>query len=71
MAIFLGGRGKRQREGIGTLLLKETEARLAALGCRKVNLQIRGGNDAVAAFYLRHGYGLEERISLGKRIGAV
>ena len=62
---------KRQREGIGTLLLKEAEARLTALGCRKINLQIRGGNDAVAAFYLRHGYGLEERISLGKRIGAV
>ena len=58
----------RQRRGIGSALLGEAEGRLAAMGCRKVNLQIRTGNEAVIAFYRRHGYDVEERISIGKRL---
>ncbi len=61
-------RPDRQREGVGTLLLGEAEQRLHAMGCAKINLQIRAGNEAVAAFYLRHGYEVEERVSMGKRI---
>lgn len=61
-------RPDRQREGIGTLLLGEAEQRLHAMGCAKINLQIRAGNEAVAAFYRRHGYEVEERVSMGKRI---
>jgi ribosomal protein S18 acetylase RimI-like enzyme len=57
-----------QRCGIGSLLLGEAERRLQALGCGKVNLQIRAGNEAVAAFYRRHGYDVEERVSMGKRL---
>lgn len=57
-----------QRNGIGSLLLGEAERRLQALGCGKVNLQIRAGNEAVAAFYRQHGYDVEERISMGKRL---
>lgn len=57
-----------QRTGIGSVLLGEAEHRLQAMGCGKVNLQIRAGNDAVAAFYRRHGYDIEERISMGKRL---
>ena len=56
-----------QRNGIGSALVAEAEKRLATLGCRKVNLQIRAGNDAVAAFYRRHDYEVEDRISMGKR----
>jgi ribosomal protein S18 acetylase RimI-like enzyme len=58
-----------QRRGIGSALLAEAECRLVAVGCGKINLQIRTGNDAVAAFYRRHGYDVEQRISMGKRIG--
>jgi ribosomal protein S18 acetylase RimI-like enzyme len=58
-----------QRKGIGSALLKEAELRLAKAGCIKVNLQIRSGNDAVTAFYRAHGYDVEERISMGKRLG--
>ncbi len=57
-----------QRNGIGSLLLGEAERRLQAMGCGKVNLQIRAGNEAVAAFYRRHGYDVEERVSMGKRL---
>lgn len=59
-----------QRGGVGTQLVRTAEAHLAALGCRKVNLQIRGGNSAVAAFYARLGYDVEPRISMGRRLSA-
>ena len=57
-----------QRKGIGSALLAEAERRLAVMGCGKINLQIRAGNEAVAAFYRRCGYVVEERISMGKRL---
>ncbi|WP_066480972.1 MULTISPECIES: GNAT family acetyltransferase [unclassified Sphingomonas] len=53
--------------GIGAALVRAAEARLAALGCAKVNLQVRAGNPA-AGFWQRLGYGEEPRISFGKRI---
>lgn len=56
-----------QRKGVGSTLLKEAELRLLKAGCMKANLQIRAGNEAVAAFYRTHGYLVEERISIGKR----
>ena len=34
----------------------------------KINLQIIGGNEAVAAFYESLGYAVEPRVSMGKRI---
>lgn len=58
-----------RRQSVGTRLVREAEARLLMLGCGKVNLQIREGNEAVAAFYARLGYDVEPRLSMGKRIG--
>jgi len=49
-------------------LLQEAERRLQAMGCAKINLQIRADNEGVAAFYRTHGYDSEERISMGKRL---
>ncbi len=40
------------------------------MGCNKINLQVRTANVAVVAFYRRLGYAIEERVSMGKRIGA-
>ena len=54
--------------GIGSQLLRHAEARLAEFGCIKVNLQIVEGNEAVVEFYERHGYQIEPRISMGKRL---
>jgi len=57
-----------RRTGVGSALVREAEIRLAALGCRKINLQIRATNIQVQAFYDRLGYGTEDRISMGKRL---
>ena len=59
-----------QRRGVGTALLREAESRLLGLGCRKINLQIVPDNGAVAAFYRRLGYAVEERVCMGKVIWA-
>jgi ribosomal protein S18 acetylase RimI-like enzyme len=63
-------RQSHRRAGIGKLLIEEAEARLALLGCTKVNLQVRAENAAVAAFYRSLGYEVEERVSMGKRLPA-
>ncbi|HJU18810.1 MAG TPA: GNAT family acetyltransferase [Stellaceae bacterium] len=46
----------RQRQGLGTRLLRAAEAWAAARGVRKLELMIRETNEAVAAFYARCGY---------------
>lgn len=58
----------RQGTGLGRRLMAEVEERLLALGCPKINLQVRSGNDAVAAFYDRLGYRPDAAIGLGKRL---
>lgn len=55
--------------GLGSKLIKAAEARLEALGCVKINLQVRSTNAAVIAFYGQLGYDIEERVSMGKQIG--
>jgi ribosomal protein S18 acetylase RimI-like enzyme len=58
-----------RRRGIGGALVRHAEAALGALGCPKINLQVRASNAGVVAFYETLGYRVEERISLGKRLG--
>jgi ribosomal protein S18 acetylase RimI-like enzyme len=55
-----------RRRGFGRALMHEAEARLKALGCPKLNLQIRSSNAEVIAFYEQLGYSIEDRASLGK-----
>jgi ribosomal protein S18 acetylase RimI-like enzyme len=57
-----------QRAGHGRVLLAEVEARLHALGCPKLNLQMRMDNSAARTFYERLGYEHEERLDYGKRL---
>ena len=57
-----------RRHGLGSSLVRYAEQALTALGCMKINLQITSGNDAVAGFYEALGYGVEPRISMGKKI---
>ncbi|MBB6424690.1 GNAT family acetyltransferase [Sphingopyxis sp. JAI128] len=59
-----------QRGGVGAALVRKAESALAALGCEKVNLQVRASNEAVARFYTKLGYAVEDRISLGRRLSA-
>ncbi len=55
-----------RRRGLGARLMARLESALSDLGCPKVNLQVRDGNEAVVAFYQRLGYAVEQRVSLGK-----
>ena len=57
-----------RRHGIATMLMRGAEAGLARLGCAKVNLQVRATNQGVIAFYRTLGYGVEDRVSMGRRL---
>ena len=57
-----------QGRGLGRRLMDEAEQRLLVLGCPKINLQVRGGNEAVRQFYESIGYSLDEVVSYGKRL---
>jgi ribosomal protein S18 acetylase RimI-like enzyme len=59
-----------RREGVGSAMIREAEERLIALGCPKVNLQIVAANASTAAFYEKLGFAVEERLSMGKPVGA-
>ncbi len=54
--------------GLGRALMSELETRLRALGCPKVNLQVRDDNAEALAFYGRLGYLRDAAVSLGKRL---
>jgi ribosomal protein S18 acetylase RimI-like enzyme len=57
-----------QGRGLGRRLMRHLESALESMGCPKLNLQIRGDNEAVVRFYEREGYGRDEVVSLGKRL---
>lgn len=54
--------------GIGRALVEHVENALHALGCPKVNLQVRTSNAQAVEFYRHLGYEVDETISLGKRL---
>jgi ribosomal protein S18 acetylase RimI-like enzyme len=60
---------EERRRGCGARLVAAAELALRALGCTKVNLQVRAGNAEAVAFYRRLGYEVEERVSMGRRLG--
>lgn len=57
-----------RKRGIGRELMHEVEARLLALSCPKINLQIRSGNTSVIAFYQAIGFTDDNVLSFGKRL---
>jgi ribosomal protein S18 acetylase RimI-like enzyme len=64
LAVAEAHRGK----GYGRLLMQRIEEDLEAVGCPKVNIQVRAANAAVVAFYEKLGYARDETIVLGKRL---
>jgi ribosomal protein S18 acetylase RimI-like enzyme len=78
MAGFDGHRGwvyyvavspDHRRQGVGRALMARVEEGLTALGCSKLNLQVRASNSQVVSFYKHLGYQVEERVSMSKRLG--
>jgi len=59
---------RRRGAGIGTMLMAGAEDRLRALGCPKVNLQIRRTNLEAADFYRAIGFVDDDVVSMGKRL---
>ena len=57
-----------RRRGIATALVRAAEEGLSRLGCPKVNLQVRAENAGVVDFYKAAGYGVEQRVSMGKSL---
>jgi ribosomal protein S18 acetylase RimI-like enzyme len=77
MAGFDGHRGwvnylavapEHRGSGIGRTLMAEVERRLEAVGCPKVNLQVRTGNEQALGFYRAIGYATDDVVSMGKRL---
>jgi ribosomal protein S18 acetylase RimI-like enzyme len=58
-----------QMGGVGRALVAAAEARVAAFGGPKVNLQVRSGNAAAVGFYERLGYRVDDVVSMGRRLG--
>jgi ribosomal protein S18 acetylase RimI-like enzyme len=58
-----------RRQGIAGLLMEAAEQGLASKGCRKLNLQVRAGNEDAVSFYHDLGFAVEQRTSMSKHIG--
>ena len=65
---YLAVHPSQQRKGYAGQLMQRAEAELTALGCPKLNLQVRAGNEAVIAFYESLGYADDKTVSMGKRL---
>src|SRR6185436_16767877 len=65
---YLAVAPEQRAKGYGRQLMRHIEERLTALGCPKLNVQVRATNRAVLEFYRKIGYAVDEAVSLGKRL---
>lgn len=66
---YLAVTPEQRRQGIAKTMMASAEKKLRALGCPKINLQVRRSNTAVINFYRAIGFREDDVISLGKRLG--
>ena len=57
-----------RRRGLGRMMMERIEEGLSAMGCPKINLQIRESNFDVIRFYEKIGYSSDHVIGFGKRL---
>ena len=65
---YLAVAPEMRRRRIGQRLMSTAEAKLKALGCPKINLQVRRSNATVIAFYRAIGFTEDAVVSMGKRL---
>ncbi len=65
---YLAVRPDLQGSGLGRAFMAEFERLLTDLGCPKLNLQVRAGNEQVIGFYESLGYADDHTVSMGKRL---
>ena len=65
---YLAVSPSHQRKGYGRQMMDALEVKLRAMGCAKINLQVRETNTEVIAFYKAIGYNVDHVIGMGKRL---
>lgn len=65
---YLAVNPRYRNRGIGRYMMETAEDYLRALGCPKINLQVRSSNTGVIEFYNRIGFKPDNAVSLGKRL---
>jgi ribosomal protein S18 acetylase RimI-like enzyme len=65
---YLAVAPEQRRQGIAKAMMVLVEKKLRALGCPKINLQVRRTNTAVIHFYQAVGFQEDDVISFGKRL---
>jgi ribosomal protein S18 acetylase RimI-like enzyme len=65
---YLAVHPTQQKKGYGRDLMSALEEKLTAVGCPKINLQIRESNLDVIRFYEAIGYTQDRVVSFGKRL---
>jgi ribosomal protein S18 acetylase RimI-like enzyme len=65
---YLAVAPQHQRQGMGRRMVEAATDALEAMGCPKVNLQIRTSNRDVIEFYQRLGFTIDDVVSMGKRL---
>jgi ribosomal protein S18 acetylase RimI-like enzyme len=66
---YLAVKPSEQRNGFAQKIMQAVEIRIKNKGCPKINLQVRNTNVDVIAFYSAIGYGNDNVVGLGKRLG--
>lgn len=67
-AYYLGVHPDYRGRGIANALISRLEKKLIARGCPKINLMVRGDNDAVISMYEKLEYKMQDSVLLGKRL---
>ncbi|GAB6090579.1 GNAT family acetyltransferase [Spirochaeta dissipatitropha] len=57
-----------QGKGYARQIIREAENRMRAMGCLKVNLQVRSENQRVIEFYRSIGYSQDDVCGMGRRL---
>jgi ribosomal protein S18 acetylase RimI-like enzyme len=57
-----------RRQGIAVKMMEAAEKGLLAIGCPKINLQVRAGNEAAVKFYEAVGFKMDDIRNMGKRL---
>lgn len=65
---YLAVHPDHRRQSLARQLMAHAEKLLREAGCPKINLQVRKTNATVIAFYESLGFGVDEVVSLGKRL---
>jgi len=65
---YLGVDPDYQKCGLGKQIMEAVEKKLQAMGCPKINLQVRVDNGVAIGFYESIGYSKDDVISMGKRL---